>query len=165
MVLQSLVGGRVSAISARSERGTRHVWMRFRALPLERRAISIEAVIALAIARVLVLTLPVRWIARRLDRQAAAISGARAEAADVMREVGWAVRAAAPKTPWKSACLVQALAGKWMLARRGLRSTIHLGVAKDSDGTLQAHAWLCAGDRVLTGGAQMRRFTRIGELE
>jgi hypothetical protein len=52
-----------------------------------------------------------------------------------------------------------------MLGRRGLDSSIRLGVAKDADGNLQAHAWLCAGDTILTGGAQARRFKPIGDLE
>jgi transglutaminase superfamily protein len=52
-----------------------------------------------------------------------------------------------------------------MLGRRGLDSTIRLGVAKDADGNLQAHAWLCAGDAILTGGAQVRRFEPLADLE
>ena len=138
---------------------------RFVALPANRRAISVEAVIALGVARLLVLTVPIRWITRRLERQATLPHAQPGEAGDVIREVGWAVRAAAPKTPWDSACLVQALAGKWMLGRRGLDSAIRLGVAKDADGNLQAHAWLCAGDTILTGGAQVPRFEPLGDLE
>ena len=139
---------------------------RFVALPTDRRAISIEAVITLGVARLLVLTVPIRWIARRARATGRPRSCAQpGETGDIVREVGWAVRAAAPKTPWKSACLAQALAGKWMLGRRGLHVTIRLGVAKDADGNLQAHAWLCAGDTILTGGAQVRRFESLGDLE
>lgn len=138
---------------------------RFVALPTDRRAISIEAVIALGVASLLVRTVPIRWIARRLERPDTLPQALPAEAGNIIREVGWAVRAAAPKTPWKSACLAQALAGRWMLGRRGLDSSIRLGVAKDADGNLQAHAWLCAGDTILTGGAQARRFKPIGDLE
>ena len=155
----------MGATLPRSRRGTLYALKRFVALPAHRRAISIEAVITLGLARLLVLTVPIRWIARRLERQAALPHGQPEQAGDIAREVGVAVRAAAPKTPWKSACLAQALAGKWMLARRGLRGTIRLGVAKDADGNLQAHAWLCAGDTVLTGGAQVRRFKLVGDLE
>jgi hypothetical protein len=142
-----------------------HTLKRFVALPANRRAISIEAVIALGLARLLVLTVPIRWIARHLERRAARAHAQPVEAGDVVREVGWAVRAAAPKTPWKSACLAQAIAGKWMLGRRRLHGTIRLGVAKDIDGNLHAHAWLCAGDTLLTGGAQVRRFKPVGDLE
>ena len=155
----------MGASSPRSPRGTLHALKRFVALPANRRAISIEAVITLGLARLLVLTVPIRWIARRLERHDALPHAQPGEAENIVREVGWAVRAAAPKTPWKSACLAQALAGKWMLGRRGLHGTIRLGVAKDADGNLHAHAWLCAGDTILTGGAQVRRFTPVGDLE
>ena len=127
---------------------------------------SIEAVVALAVARFLVLTVPIRWVAARLERQARGTRATPAAAQEMIaREVGWAVRAAAPKTPWKSACLAQALAGKWMLGRRGMHGTIRLGVAKAADGSLQAHAWLCLGDSILTGGGTVGRFTAVGELK
>lgn len=141
----------------------RHALGRFVSLPADRRALAIEAVLALGVARLLILTVPLRWVARRLERQVDPRPQPR-EASHI-RDVGWAVRAAARRTPWESACLAQALAGKWMLGRRGLRGTVRLGVAKDADGRLEAHAWLCAGDIVLTGGAQMDRFKPIGDLE
>src|SRR5262245_32537194 len=105
-----------------------------------------------------------RWIARRLELRALP-DMQREHAPNVVREVGWAVRAAAPKTPWKSACLAQAIAGKSMLARRGVRATVHLGVVKDGAGDLAAHAWLCADDIVITGGAKARKFKPVGVLE
>jgi hypothetical protein len=142
-----------------------HVLKRFTGMPANRRGISVEAVVALAVARFLVLTVPIRWIAGRLERQASGTSVCPAAAEEIVHEVGWAVRAASSKTPWKSACLAQALAGKWMLGRRGLHGTIRLGVARDADGNLQAHAWLYAGDTLLTGGGPVGHFTAIGDLE
>jgi hypothetical protein len=139
---------------------------RFTDLPSNRRGLSIEAVITLGIARLLVLCVPIRWITRLLERPASRAPLNIAPTDEIVREVGWAVRAAAPKTPWKSACLPQALAGKWMLARRGIHGTIRLGVAKNASGGLEAHAWLYSGGVILTGGGEpMRRFTPIGELE
>lgn len=154
----------MDAACRRFPRRTLDPLKRLVALPTHRRAIAIEAVITLGVARLLVRTVAIRWIARRLERQTIRPDVQAQEAPDIAREVGWAVRAAAAKTPWKSACLAQALAGRWMLGRRGLHGTIRLGVAKDADGHLQAHAWLCAGDTVLTGGAQARRFTPLGDL-
>lgn len=149
----------------RSSRRVLRALKRFRAIPAERRALSIEAVIALGVARLLVLTLPIRWIAPRLEPQAA-LAGNEAASEEILREIGRAVRTAASKTPWHSACLAQALAGKWMLARRRVRGSIRLGVAKDDEGKLRAHAWLFAGDTILTGGEQpLDRFTSLGNFE
>jgi hypothetical protein len=49
-------------------------------------------------------------------------------------------------------CLVQALAARWLLARRGIASDLHIGVLKNDD-ALEAHAWLERDGRVLVGGA------------
>lgn len=92
--------------------------------------------------------------------------------------VGWAIRTASAHTAWKSACLVQALAGMHMLRRRGIPSTLHLGVARNAsirnshDGAdgrevradgrgIAAHAWLRCGDLIVTGGAGRERFTEL----
>jgi hypothetical protein len=152
-------------MGASSSRPARGALQRFMALPGHRRALAIEAVVALGIARLLILTTPTRWIVRRLEQQAERSRAQAGAAGEAAREVGWAVRAAAPKTPWQSACLAQAIAGKWMLGRRGLRATIRLGVAKDAAGNIRAHAWLYSGDTILAGGAQAPRFTTIADLE
>ena len=50
-------------------------------------------------------------------------------------------------------CLTQALALKWMLARRRIHSHLRIGVAKDADGAFKAHAWLeTMSQKVLIGG-------------
>lgn len=64
-------------------------------------------------------------------------------------------------TPWESQCLTQALAGKMMLKRRGIASTLYLGVMKDGDTGLSAHAWLRSGTFILTGGPEQERFTVV----
>jgi hypothetical protein len=54
------------------------------------------------------------------------------------------------RTPWRSDCLVQALAGRHWLARAGIAADIRLGVRTEAD--FGAHAWLKVGERVVTGG-------------
>jgi hypothetical protein len=49
-------------------------------------------------------------------------------------------------SPWKNRCLVQSLAGRWMLNRRGISSELWLGVAPGNDNKVIAHAWLQAND-------------------
>jgi hypothetical protein len=56
--------------------------------------------------------------------------------------------------------LVQALAAKIMLTRRGICSTLYLGAAKAGEG-LAAHAWLRSGSVIVTGGPGRERFTVI----
>ena len=76
-------------------------------------------------------------------------------------EIGFAVRRMADHTPWQSACLPQALAAQRMCRRRGLGSTLYLGVAGSGDAELEAHAWLRCGDAVLTGEDEMGDFVQV----
>lgn len=63
-----------------------------------------------------------------------------------------AIATAARIIPCRSDCLLQAMAADRWLRRDRLLPEFHLGVTKDDNGELQAHAWLsCAGVPV-TGG-------------
>ena len=65
--------------------------------------------------------------------------------------IGWAIAAAARYIPG-SKCLVQAIAGRNLLARYGFSGAIHIGVAKDSKNWLSAHAWVEVEGRAVIGG-------------
>lgn len=65
--------------------------------------------------------------------------------------IAFAVRAMGARVPWRSDCLVQALAAQHWLAAKAIGSTVHLGV-KPSGAPLNAHAWLKVGDRIVLGG-------------
>ena len=67
-------------------------------------------------------------------------------------DVGWAVAAAARHLPWRPVCLPQALAARWLLQRRKVRSTLYLGIA--SAQARAAHAWVRVGPLVVTGADQ-----------
>jgi hypothetical protein len=78
--------------------------------------------------------------------------------------VGRAVVGAAANTPWRSACLEQAVAAAGLLRRGGIPGTLYLGVARDPtqpDG-MAAHAWLRCGNVMVTGAAGHERFAVVG---
>lgn len=55
--------------------------------------------------------------------------------------------------PWRIVCLPQALAGRWMLNRRGIANTLSVGVKRDASANeTDLHAWLSVADRVVLGG-------------
>jgi hypothetical protein len=112
-----------------------------------RRVMVVEAALFLALARLLVLTVPFRRIAPWLAL--APETGRNDETlAAAVRE---AVTVAARNAPWNAVCLPQAMAAKAMLARRGFGSSFHLGADYDGQGKLVAHAWLEAGGEVIIG--------------
>src|SRR5205823_1564843 len=81
----------------------------------------------------------------------------RATSVDVSR-VKWAISAAAPRMPWRCDCLPQALAAERWLRRCYLQPSLFVGVAKDENGGLLAHAWVqCKGVTVV--GGDIRHFT------
>jgi hypothetical protein len=129
----------------------------------ERRLLA-EAVLLLAITRLVVALLPFRHTTRLLGLAPGAVVND-PDAAQ-MREaelIGWAVRAAASRVPWRGTCLTQALTASVLLHRRGIPAALHLGVAKDgaaSEG-LAAHAWVDCGNKTLVGHAQQARFTAL----
>ncbi|MEM7780737.1 MAG: lasso peptide biosynthesis B2 protein [Pseudomonadota bacterium] len=54
--------------------------------------------------------------------------------------------------PWRSDCLVQAIAGQNWLKSKHASSEIQIGVENPEDGDFGAHAWLMHEDQVVTGG-------------
>jgi hypothetical protein len=69
-----------------------------------------------------------------------------------------------PRLPWRSTCLVQALAARSMLRRRHVATLLHFGVALD-EGRIRAHAWLEAGGGCVCGGKAAIGFTPIAAFE
>ena len=86
---------------------------------------------------------------------------------DEYKPIGNAILRASGRSPWRTKCLEQALAGKFMLKARGLRSTIFFGVAKNQCDlkSLRAHAWLVCNGQVVTGGRGLDTFTVVGKFE
>ncbi len=126
---------------------------RYRALPEPRRRLFRDALGALLRSRLRMAVLPFRILSARHGDLGAETSTDLAEGAvrEVL-DVGWAVQAAAGWVPWDSRCLAQALAAGLMLQRRGLPSTLYLGVRKEGRGGFSAHAWLRCGPHFVTGG-------------
>jgi Transglutaminase-like superfamily len=63
-----------------------------------------------------------------------------------------AIARAGPRLPWRTDCLVQALAAQRWLLRLGLESSLRIGVPNKARDSFEAHAWLMHGGEVITGG-------------
>lgn len=129
------------------------------------RGLLIEAFFWLGWARLLVLSVPFRWIVVLWGLHAQPFSSAGGTptplAASRSQAVQHAIATISPYTPWHSNCLAQALAASALLRRRGLASTLYLGVAKDRTHRLQAHAWLSCGGELVTGEAGRQHYTTV----
>ena len=126
------------------------------------RGLMLESAFWLTLSRLAIAIMPFRWIAPHLGTQTTETSGAiNQHERDLFRMISRTVERAARKLPWECTCLVQAMAGKAMLGRRSVPSTLYLGLAKDEKNQLYAHAWLRCGDKILIGGPGSERFTVI----
>jgi hypothetical protein len=120
-----------------------------------------EALLHLGAARLTLFVMPFRQIARRLGPQVPPVQGVQHSGTVPLgaRRIAWAVDIMSRHTPWESACLAQAIAGKIMLARRGVPALLYLGTRKDEQGELVAHAWLRVANAIVIGGSGHETFT------
>ena len=69
----------------------------------------------------------------------------------LVERVAYALPVMGLRMPWRSDCLVQAVAARRWLASAGVAADICLGVVKD-EADFRAHAWSKVGERIVTGG-------------
>jgi hypothetical protein len=112
--------------------------------------LAAEALLWLALARLLVVALPFRILARALGRSPG--RSGRPPAPQRVRRIAWSLNAAGRRSPWRCKCLERAIAGTIMLRLRGHRVTLVLGIVRTAPrGALQAHAWLRCGELPVVG--------------
>lgn len=61
----------------------------------------------------------------------------------------------------QASCLTQAIALQLFLARRGLQGQLHIGVTKDDESSLKAHAWVERHGRILVGQRGSRNYIKL----
>lgn len=131
------------------------------------RWLLVQVFVLLGIARLTLKVVPFRRLARHLGPlQVESVAEAPPEHLAQAWRMGQAIARVAPRTPWTSNCFPQALAAKFWLRRRGIPSTLYLGVALNRAGSdastspgMEAHAWLRCGSFIVTGGRGNERFT------
>ena len=124
----------------------------------ERRSV-LAALVTVAAVRFCLWILPYRAV-RRLARGTSmpprgTLPASVASAERIARDVGRAARVVPRAT-----CLVQALAGEWLIVRAGAPVALQYGVAPGERG-VEAHAWLESGGRVILGGEEAARFAPL----
>jgi hypothetical protein len=67
------------------------------------------------------------------------------------QRIAWAVQVAGRHVP-NVTCLQRALAAQLLLAWGASPGTFQIGVARDEDGNLEAHAWVTSEDGIIIGG-------------
>ena len=82
-----------------------------------------------------------------------------------IEQIVWSVRIASRYVPGEYKCLPNAYTAHLMLHRYGYPSQIHVGVARDPQGKVEAHAWVeCEGRTVVGELDDMHRFVPFPPL-
>ncbi|WP_340588382.1 lasso peptide biosynthesis B2 protein [Erythrobacter alti] len=81
-----------------------------------------------------------------------ALADARPHDQTMVLHVAWVIPRVAHRMPFRSDCLVQAMAAQDWLLGRGIASRIVIGVVSSEDRPFESHAWLTYGPNVVTGG-------------
>lgn len=125
----------------------------------------LEAFLMTGVVRMTILLLPFRWLAAVLGKQRRELP-VKEDAIKLAaaRRIGAVIETVSHYTPWESKCLVQASVGKFMLRRRGISNSLYLGVRRDKEKALAAHAWLQCGDVIINGGDGREAFTVVGQF-
>jgi Transglutaminase-like superfamily len=116
------------------------------------------------LARLLVLLVPFRLLARGLGRRygvSAFIPMLDEKQQATALSIGRAVRMSSTLAPWNANCQAQAISARWLMGLFGLPYAVFYGVAKDPIEKMKAHAWVCAGPIQVTGGYAFDEFTVV----
>ena len=103
-----------------------------------------EAWLLLHLSRSLILLIPFRYIAARLGKKHYETESATIEQ-KYWSHIEIAIVRAARFTFYKSRCFDQAITGKIMLKRRGVPTTLYLGILKEQN-NLEAHTYFTGYD-------------------
>lgn len=113
---------------------------------------AMRGLLELVRARLIFERLEAKVIPRRnnraltLDKTRARVTPAK------LARIAYVIPRLSDRLPWRSDCLIQAIAAQnWLLAS-GMPSEIQIGVENPKDGQFGAHAWLICGESVVTGG-------------
>jgi hypothetical protein len=128
---------------------------KYLALSGRERRMLMEASLLLVAARTTIRCIPMRWYAPVLlgtHNEETSWSDGKRPDARIPEQVRWAVDLMSRRMPWRKKCFPGAMAAHLMLRRRGIPSTLYLGVCKRDGSTLEAHSWLRCGAIFVTGG-------------
>ncbi|MEI6285047.1 MAG: lasso peptide biosynthesis B2 protein [Bacillota bacterium] len=123
-------------------------------LPVDEKLLLVLAFGLCGLFRFTLLFIPFRYLSRFMAKkihQPPVLSSVTVQ--NNCRKVARIVNIAANKTPWESKCLVRALAAKILLRIFGYPNELYLGVKKDENGNLIAHAWLNSCTYNISGGS------------
>lgn len=160
MLSQELAHNGIVELRGRS--GSRRVRKFLRLSSAERRLL-ISAALLLGVIRLGLLLFPFSVVRRVVARVMPVPSTLHKTQGPPIDQFVWAVGVASRYVP-QVTCLTQALALQVLLARRGHLARLRIGVLRDEERQLRAHAWVECEGKVVLGGSE-RGYTALPDFE
>ena len=127
----------------------------------EERILFLKALYLLLIWKVKILILPMPAYAKFFGKKGIEESCTDESNSKYIKTIQAAVYRADSILPWKSKCLTEAITTKRLLEGKNIKTTLFLGVAKDEQQKLIAHAWVRWGERIISGERGYEKFTVV----
>ncbi|WP_234567778.1 lasso peptide biosynthesis B2 protein [Rhodohalobacter sp. 614A] len=121
--------------------------------PLSQKLLLIRVFLLLCVAAVANYLLPFKIYARFLGEiNSESAKNPQGVDWDYVDQIAQSVKNVSLAGPFDFKCLVQATAGKILIARKEIESTLYFGVKRDESQQMKAHAWLRVGSKIVLGG-------------
>lgn len=132
-------------------------------LPFRLKLLFLESVILITIIRILLGALPFGRIRQYFRRVAVKRHSSHHYS---QREITQSVKLASKYLLIEKPCLVQSMVLWLLFRRRGYDAELHIGVLKDTNAEIQAHAWVESNGLIAIGWLpNMTQFTSLPNLD
>jgi hypothetical protein len=82
---------------------------------------------------------------------------------ELLHQTAWTIKRMSRLVP-RVNCLTQAVAAGHLLAQRGIESDFNLGVKREPNGQIAAHAWVTVGETIVIGGkVNLRHYAPLSD--
>jgi len=135
-----------------------------RRLPPVDRRLLFRATLLLLATRVGLACIPFRLVRRVLSPTPSQAQHLSTTPACSVERIRWAVHAAGRRVLQDRSCLVQALVAHRLLVIGGHPAQLRIGVAKDAQGGLEAHAWVECREKIVIGEGELSRYTPLSTM-
>ena len=125
------------------------------------RHLLFRATLMLAATRLALTCLPFRSVRRLLRPSPPPTLRSPGALSWPVDRISWAVQAASRRVLGDKPCLAQALVAHRLLVGSEHPSELKIGVTKDDNGNLTAHAWVECRSKVVVGAGTLSRFTPL----
>jgi len=135
---------------------------KFKRLPVDEKKLLFTATFMVIKVRMLTAFLPLRFYSSNLGVRHKTLSDTMdSSKLTILYKVTRTLKRTSTYIPFKNKCLVEAIVAKKMLKALGYESTLYLGVGRDEDKKIIAHAWLKCCGTIVTGKEGMDRFAVV----